>query len=51
MFLGWSKTIGAADLKRIYTCATADEAEQILSEFEDKWDDVYLPISQSWRRN
>ena len=41
----------AADLKRIYTCATADEAEQMLSEFEDKWDDAYLPISQSWRRN
>jgi putative transposase len=41
----------AADLKRIYTCATADEAEQVLGEFEDKWDDAYLPISQSWRRN
>jgi putative transposase len=26
----------AADLKRIYTCATADEAEQLLGEFEDK---------------
>ncbi len=23
----------------------------MLSEFEDKWDDAYLPISQSWRRN
>ena len=41
----------AADLKRIYSCATADEAEQMLGEFEDKWDDAYLPISQSWRRN
>jgi putative transposase len=41
----------AADLKRIYTCATADEAEQMLGEFGDKWDDAYLPISQSWRRN
>jgi putative transposase len=41
----------AADLKRIYTCATADEAEQMLGEFEDKWDDAYLSISQSWRRN
>jgi putative transposase len=41
----------AADLKRIYTCATADEAEQVLGEFEDKWDDAYLPISQSWRRH
>jgi putative transposase len=41
----------AADLKRIYTASTADEAEQRLGEFEDKWDDDYLPISQSWRRN
>ena len=41
----------AADLKRIYESATADEAEQRLGEFEAKWDDEYLPISQSWRRN
>jgi putative transposase len=41
----------AADLKRIYSASTADEAEQRLGEFEDKWDDAYLPISQSWRRN
>ena len=41
----------AADLKRIYTASTADEAEQRLGDFEDKWDDAYLPISQSWRRN
>jgi putative transposase len=41
----------AADLKRIYTASTADEAEQCLGEFEGKWDDAYLPISQSWRRH
>ena len=41
----------AADLKRIYTASTADEAEQRLGDFEDKWDEAYLPISQSWRRN
>ena len=41
----------AADLKRIYTATTADEAEQHLGEFEDKWDKDYLPIGQSWRRN
>ncbi len=41
----------AADLKRIYTSTTVDEAGQRLGEFEDKWDDSYLPISQSWRRN
>ncbi len=41
----------AADLRRIYTAATADEAEQRLGEFEAKWDADYLPIGQSWRRN
>ncbi len=41
----------AADLKRIYTCATAEEAEQRLTEFEARWDAEYLPIGQSWRRN
>jgi putative transposase len=41
----------AADLKRIYQSATADEAEQRLGEFETKWDAEYLPIGQSWRRN
>ena len=24
---------------------------QRICRFEDKWDDAYLPISQSWRRN
>ena len=41
----------AADLKRIYTCATAEEAELRLAEFEARWDEEYPPISQSWRRN
>lgn len=41
----------AADLKLIYTCATADEAEQRLTQFEEKWDDAYPPIAQSWRRS
>lgn len=41
----------AADLKRIYQSATVDEAEQRLGEFEAKWDETYLPIGQSWRRN
>jgi putative transposase len=41
----------AADLKRIYQSATAEEAELRLGEFEAKWDDQYLPIGQSWRRN
>ena len=41
----------AADLRRIYTAATAEEAELMLGEFEDRWDAEYLPIGQSWRRN
>jgi putative transposase len=41
----------AVDLRRIYTAATADEAELMLTEFEAKWDKQYLPIGQSWRRN
>ena len=51
-YVSWKKRPEvAADLKRIYTAATADEAEQRLGEFEAKWDDEYLPIGQSWRRN
>lgn len=41
----------AADLRHIYQAATAQEAEQRLGEFEARWDDEYLPIGQSWRRN
>lgn len=41
----------AADLRRIYTAATAEEAELMLGEFETRWDAEYLPIGQSWRRN
>lgn len=41
----------AADLKRIYQSATAEEAERQLTEFAQKWDGAYPPIAQSWRRN
>ena len=37
----------AADLKRIYQCATADEAEQKLAEFEETWGEAYPAIGQS----
>ena len=40
----------AADLRRIYTAATAEQAELMLGEFEQRWDAEYLPIGQSWRR-
>ena len=41
----------AADLRAIYTAAREDEAEQRLAEFEEKWNQAYPSISQSWRRN
>ncbi len=41
----------AADLKVIYRAASAEEAEQHLSAFADKWDARYPSISKSWRVN
>ena len=40
-----------ADLKTIYRAESADTAAKRLDEFEEKWDDKYPPIGQSWRRN
>ncbi|MPN57866.1 hypothetical protein SDC9_205562 [bioreactor metagenome] len=37
----------AADLRRIYTAATAEEAELMLGEFEDRWDAEYLRDADS----
>jgi putative transposase len=49
-YVGWKQRAQvAADLKRVYTAATVDEAEQSLTEFEAKWDEAYPPIGQSWR--
>ncbi len=51
-YVGWkSRKQVASDLKRIYQSATVAEAEQALTEFEQKWDADYSPIGQSWRRN
>jgi len=41
----------ATDLKGVYSAATVEEAEHMLSAFELKWDKQYQSISQSWRRN
>ena len=41
----------AADLKAIYRAETTEAAETRLCEFEEKWDDKYPTIGQSWRRN
>ncbi len=40
-----------ADLKRIYTSITADEAERELDAFEAKWGGKYGAIGASWRRH
>ncbi len=41
----------AADLKVIYRAATAEEAEQHLAAFAEKWDTRYPSISKSWQAN
>jgi putative transposase len=41
----------AADLRSIYTAATAEAAELALQQFGDKWDITHPTISQVWRRN
>lgn len=51
-YVSWKRRAEvAADLRRLYQSATAEEAEQRLGEFEAKWDEEYPPIGQSWRRN
>lgn len=39
----------AADLKAVYTAATAGEAEAALGKFAGKWDAKYPTISRQWR--
>ena len=41
----------AQDLKRIYSAATADDAEYQLEVFAEKWDQKYPAISKSWREH
>ncbi len=41
----------AADLKLIYRAASAEEAEQQLTAFAEKWDGRYPSIAKSWRSN
>ena len=41
----------AADLKLIYRAAGAEEAEQHLAAFAEKWDARYPSIGKSWRTN
>ncbi len=49
-FVPWKdKKQVAADLKKIYTSPTVDEAERELTHFEETWDKKYAAISTSWR--
>jgi putative transposase len=41
----------AADLRRIYTAATVQEAEMELDSFAAQWNATHPAISQIWRRN
>ena len=41
----------AADLKRIYHSATADEARSELDNFSKTWDQKYPLIAKSWKNN
>ncbi|TLS74455.1 IS256 family transposase [Mariprofundus erugo] len=51
-FVSWKmRKDVAADLRAIYAAATAEEAELQLMAFDEKWDEAYPSIGQSWRRN
>jgi len=41
----------AQDLKAVYRAQTAEEAEQQLEHFAERWDGRYPTISNLWRRN
>ena len=51
-FVSWKRRKAvAADLRVIYTAATAEEAETRLAEFADQWGAEFPAIVQSWQRN
>jgi len=51
-FVGWKRCKAvAADLRAIYTAATAEEAETRLAEFAGQWGAEFPAIVQSWQRN
>ncbi len=51
-FVSWKERKSvAADLKTIYSAATAEAAEQALESFEEKWQARFPSIARSWRRN
>jgi putative transposase len=51
-YVNWKeRKLVAADLRQIYQAATAEAAEQSLTEFEQKWDAKYATIGKIWRRH
>ncbi len=50
-FCGWKdRKAVAADLRLIYSAATADLAADALDAFEDKWGEKFPSIAPAWRR-
>ena len=48
-YVSWKdRKILAADLRKIYSAPTTDDAETALTCFAEKWDDKYPSISKSW---
>jgi len=51
-FVGWKRRKAvAADLRAIYTAATAEKAETRLAEFAGQWGTEFPAIMQAWQRN
>ena len=51
-FVPWKERKAvAADLKKIYTSLTVDEAEQELAAFAKRWDEKYPTISRTWQKH
>jgi putative transposase len=51
-YVNWKeRKLVASDLGQIYQAATAEAAEQSLTEFERKWDAKYATIGKLWRRH
>jgi len=51
-FVAWKdRKAVAADLKKIYSSLTVDEAERELAHFGEAWDKKYAAISKSWNEH
>ncbi len=51
-FVAWKdRKAVAADLKKIYSSPTVDEAERELAHFGEAWDKKYAAISKSWNEH